>query len=421
MKNSTPLDQPTLKNGLDVAAIRADFPILHQKIHRQRDLIYFDNGASTQHPTAVIEAMNRHYRESYANVHRGIHWLSEQSSALFENARLAAQQFLNAPHSHEVIFTGGTTAGINTVAYSWGSANIREGDEILLSVFEHHSNIVPWQQLASRTGAIVRFAGITPEGELDLVDFQSKLNDRTKLVAIAAVSNVLGNKTSVEEVIELAKSVGAITLVDAAQHVPHEPTDVQGWGADFVVFSGHKMLAPSGVGILWGRESLLEKMPPFLGGGGMIQRVTEEGFTAGELPAKFEAGTPPIVEATGLAVAMEYLSQFDLRQIAQHEVELANLAVERIQNLPGLKVLGPSHRSTGIVGFVVGGIAAQDIAIMLDRKGIAIRAGHHCAMPLHDRLGVSASCRASFYLYNTQQEVEIFAEELAHALKRLRG
>lgn len=420
MKNPLSPAVGSVKKELEVAAIRADFPILQQKIYRQRDLIYFDNGASTQHPRAVMEAMNQQYCETYANVHRGIHWLSEQSSFLFENARRSVQQFINAADQHEVIFTPGATAGINTVAYSWGSANLRPGDEILLTLFEHHSNIVPWQQLAARTGAQVRFAGITITGDLDWEDFQTKLNERTKLVAVAAVSNVLGNKTPVERIVRASRGVGAVILIDAAQHVPHEPTDVQAWDADFVVFSGHKMLGPSGIGILWGRESLLEKMPPFLGGGGMIQKVTTDGFTVGELPAKFEAGTPPIVEATGLAAAMKYLSQFNMRQIAEHEVELANLAVEKIQDLPGLKILGPATRSTGIVSFVVEGVSAQDIAVMLDRKGIAVRAGHHCAMPLHDFLGVQASCRASFYLYNTPAEVEIFARELAKALDRLR-
>ena len=411
----------TPKKTLDAAALRQDFPILNQTIHRQKQLVYFDNGASTQHPESVLAAMDQCYRETYANVHRGIHWLSEQASEQYENARLTVQKFINAPHPEEVIFTAGTTMAINLVASSWGRANLKPGDEILLTICEHHSNIVPWQQVAELTGAKVVFADITDAGLLDLEDFRSKLSDKTKMVAFMAVSNVLGTVFPVDEIIELAKSVGAATLVDAAQHVPHEPTDVQHWGADFVVFSGHKILGPSGIGILWGRRELLEAMPPFLGGGSMIDQVTTDGFTPGELPAKFEAGTPPIVEAIGLGAAIDYVSAVGLTAIAEHEKLLAAALIKRFEAIEGLKILGPSieHRS-GIVSFVVDGVAAQDLSILLDQKGFAIRVGHHCAMPLHKKLGLKASCRASFYLYNTVDEVEAFADALEAVIKRLR-
>jgi cysteine desulfurase/selenocysteine lyase len=406
---------------LDVAAIRADFPVLDQTIHRNRSLIYFDNGASTQRPNAVIDAMSDSYRQTYANVHRGIHFLSEQSSEQFENARTAVQRFINAPHNNEIIFAAGTTAAINTVAGSWGVQNIDQGDEILLTIFEHHSNIVPWQQLAQRVGATVRFAGITPDGELDLEDVQSKLNERTKMFAFAAVSNVLGTLVPVAQLTEMAHAVGAKTLVDAAQHTPHEQTDVQAWNADFVVFSGHKMCGPSGIGILWGRQEILEATPPYMGGGGMIDQVTTDGFTWGELPARFEAGTPPIVEAIGLGAAVEYLNKIGLDAIADHERCLIASGYEQLSAIDGLRILGPpADRRSGLISFVVDGVATQDISILLDQQGVAIRAGHHCAMPLHQHLDIRSSCRASFYLYNTLDEVDQFVTALQKVLGRLR-
>ena len=407
--------------SLDVAAIRADFPVLDQTIHRDRPLIYFDNGASTQHPNAVIDAMSDSYRRTYANVHRGIHWLSEQSSEQFEKARTAVQKFINAPHNNEVIFTSGTTAAINTIAGSWGVKNVGPGDEILLTIFEHHSNIVPWQQLAEKVGAKVQFAGITATGELDLDDVRSKLNERTKMFAFAAVSNVLGTMTPVTQLVEMARSVDAKTLIDAAQHAPHEPTDVQTWGADFVVFSGHKMCGPSGIGVLWGRQEILENTPPYMGGGGMIDQVTTDGFTWGELPARFEAGTPPIVEAIGLGAAIEYLNGVGLESIAQHERQLTAAAYEQLAEIEGLKILGPpADRRSGLISFVVDRVATQDMSILLDQQGVAIRAGHHCAMPLHQQLEIRSSCRASFYLYNTMDEVDVFVAAFKKVLSRLR-
>ena len=410
-----------MSDTLNPNLLRQDFPILNQTIHRQKPLVYFDNGASTQHPNAVIDAMDQCYRETYANVHRGIHWLSEQASAQYEEARLKVASFINAPFPEAVIFTSGTTMAINLVANSWGRSTLKQGDEILLTICEHHSNIVPWQQVAAETGAKVQFVDITDDGLLDMDDFRSKLSEKTKMVAFMAVSNMLGTIFPVDEIIALAKSVGAATLIDAAQHVPHEPTDVQKWDADFVVFSGHKILGPSGIGILWGKKELLETMPPFLGGGSMIDKVTTDGFTPGELPAKFEAGTPPIVEAIGLGAAIDYISSVSLDAVASHEKMLSSALMKRLENIEGLTVWGPSaeHRS-GIVSFTIKGVAAQDLAILLDQKGFAIRVGHHCAMPLHQRLGIKASCRASFYLYNTLDEVEAFADALEAVVKRLR-
>lgn len=412
----------TAKNStLDTAKIRKDFAILNQSIHRQKNLIYFDSGASSQRPQQVVQAMLDNYQQTYANVHRGTHWLSEESSRLYEEARLTLQKFINAQWPEEVIFTSGTTAAINTVARSWGDANVAEGDEILLTLMEHHSNIVPWQQLAQRTGAKVRWVGITEDGQLDMDDLASHLNERTKVVAVTAVSNTLSTINPVAEIARLAHSVGAIVVVDAAQSAPHEQLDVVRWDADFVAFSGHKMVGPSGVGVLYGRRELLSAMPAFLGGGSMIKTVTTDGFTEGDLPAKFEAGTPPINEAIGLAAAANYLKEVGLQAITAHEKQLAACAHQELASIDGLRILGPGpDYGCGIVTFVVDGAAAQDISVLLDLQGIAVRAGHHCTMPLHQHLGLSASCRASFYLYNTTDEVTQFAQSLGTVLEKLR-
>jgi cysteine desulfurase/selenocysteine lyase len=412
---------PVSESKLNIDTIRKDFPILHQTIHRDRKLVYLDNGASTQRPTSVIRAMDDCYEKTYANVHRGIHYLSEQSSAQYEDARKRVQRFINAPRNVEVIFTSGTTESINLVAHAWGSANVGKGDEILLPIFEHHSNIVPWQQLAVRSGATVKFVTIDDQGNLDLDDLKQKLSERTKAIAFAAVSNMLGTLTPVKEIVSLAHSVGAIAVVDAAQSVPHEPTDVQAWGADFVAFSGHKMAGPSGIGILWGKTELLELIPPFQGGGSMIDKVTVDGFTPGELPAKFEAGTPPIVEAIGLGAAIDYLESISLSAIINHEKQLVRLAHERLLEIDGLKIFGPPpEQRGGLVSFVVEGVSPQDISILLDQQGVAIRAGHHCTMPLHEHLKIRSSCRASFYLYNTFDEVNQLVDSLTKVVKKLR-
>ncbi len=406
--------------NIDPLALIADFPILNQRIHKDRRLVYLDSAASTQRPRQVIQAIVDCYENTYANVHRGIHYLSEESTRGYEESREQIQQLINAQHSHEIIFTAGATLGFNIVAHSWGNQNLQPGDEILLTQMEHHSNIVPWQQLAERKGINIRWVRVTESGHLDLEDFDVKLTERTKLVALTSVSNTLGTRNPIKELIARAHSVGAITVIDAAQHVPHEPLDVADWDADFVGFSAHKMLGPSGIGVLYGKESLLQSMPPFLGGGSMISTVTESGFTAGALPARFEAGTPPIAQTMGFSAAIRYLDNVGLDAIAQHEHHLTELAMDQLKSIPGLKILGPpASDRAGIVSFVVDGVHPQDISVFIDRLGIAIRAGHHCTMPLHESLGISASCRASFYLYNTEQDVLDFVESLDSVIKKL--
>jgi len=407
---------------LDVERIRADFPILATILHAQAGtagvpLAYLDNAATTQRPRQVVQSMVDVYEKHYANVHRGIHWLSDQSTDLFEEARGKVSAFIGSASTEQVIFTHGTTESINLVARSWGDANLQVGDEILLTEMEHHANIVPWQQAAERTGALVRFLPVTDDGRLALDKLDEYLTPRTKMVAVAAVSNVLGTINPVPEIVARAHAAGALVLVDAAQSVPHTKTDVTALGADFLAFSGHKMLGPTGVGVLYGKRELLEAMPPFLGGGSMIRRVTTSGFEPAELPAKFEAGTPPIVPAIGLGAAIHYLNTIGIEAVHQHELRLTRLAHEVMSGVGGVRFLGPEpeHKS-GIVSFTLERVHAHDIAQLLDRQGIAVRAGHHCAMPLHKRLGIAASSRASFYFYNTAEEVE----RLGRALEEIK-
>jgi cysteine desulfurase / selenocysteine lyase len=386
---------------MDVSQWRGDFPIL------RHDYAYFDNAASTQRPTAVIQAMAEAYEQYYANVHRGIHRYSETSTEKFEAAREQVRRFLNAATTSEIVFTSGCTSAINLVARSWGDANVRAGDEILLTEMEHHSNIVPWHQLAARTGCKVRFLPITDHGILRLDLLPEYLNSRTKLMAVTAVSNVLGTRNPIQAMVAQAKANGTVTLIDAAQSTPHETTDVQQLDCDFLTLSGHKMLGPTGVGVLYGKEKLLEAMPPFLGGGGMISSVTTSGFAFAELPAKFEAGTPPIVEVIGLGAAIAYLEQVGLDAIHNHELLLTRLAHEKMEAIGGLHFLGPSpEQKAGIVSFTLQGVHAHDIAQVLDHCGVAVRAGHHCTMPLHTRLKLTASTRASFYFYNNTHEID---------------
>jgi cysteine desulfurase / selenocysteine lyase len=392
---------------LQVERIRQDFPVLKALLRGETPLVYLDNAATTQCPRPVIQAMVDVYERTYANVHRGIHTLSEQATELYETARETVRGFINARSAEEIVFTRGTTEGINLVARSWGDANIRAGDEILLTEMEHHANIVPWQQLAARSGATLRYVPITDDGLLQLDALDELLGPQTRIVAVTAVSNVLGTFNPIAEIARRARQAGARVLVDAAQSVPHSPTDVQALGADFLTFSGHKMLGPSGVGVLWAKRELLEAMPPFLGGGGMIRRVRLEGFEPADLPAKFEAGTPPIVPAIALASAVRYLQGVSLEAVAAHERRLTERAHRVLSAVDGLRILGPRPEvKSGIVSFTMTGIHAHDIAQVLDRYGIAVRPGHHCTMPLHKRLGITASARASFYLYNTLAEVD---------------
>lgn len=417
---------PATLSTLDVQRIRADFPILGTTLHAAEGrpgvpLVYLDNAASTQRPRQVIQAIVDTYEKHYANVHRGIHWLSDQSTDLYELARGKVQQFIGAPSLEEVIFTHGTTESINLVARSWGDANLHSGDEILLTEMEHHANIVPWQQAAARTGAVVRFVPITDDGRLDLDALESLITERTRMVAVTAVSNVLGTVNPLDHIVARAHAAGALVLIDAAQSVPHQTTRVEELGADFLVFSGHKMLGPTGVGVLYGRAELLAAMPPFLGGGSMIRRVTTAGFEPAELPAKFEAGTPPIVPAIGLGAAIDYLEVIGIDAIHAHEQALCQRAHEVLSAIEGLKFLGPAPQfKGGIVSFTLQRVHAHDVAQLLDRQGIAVRAGHHCAMPLHKRLGINASSRASFYFYNTLDEVELLGRGLEEAKRIFR-
>jgi len=415
-----------LARPLDVERLRADFPILSTVLHGTAEkagvpLVYLDNAATTQRPRQVIQSITDVYERQYANVHRGIHWLSDQSTDLFEEARGKVRSFIGATAPEEVIFTHGTTESINLVARSWGDANLRPGDEILLTEMEHHANVVPWYQAAARTGAIVRFLPITDDGRLALDQLDKFLTDKTRVFAFTAVSNVLGTINPVADLVAAAHRVGAVVLVDAAQSAPHQKVDVVALDVDFLAFSGHKMLGPTGVGVLYGRRALLEAMPPFLGGGSMISRVTTAGFEPAELPAKFEAGTPPIVPAIALGTAIDYLEAVGVNAIHAHELALTRKAHDVLSTIPGLKFLGPApeHKS-GIVSFKLDKVHAHDVAQLLDRQGVAVRAGHHCAMPLHKRLGINASSRASFYLYNTPAEVVTLGRALDEALRIFR-
>jgi len=400
---------------LDIERVRADFPALSRTVHG-RPLVFLDSAASSQKPLPVLEAMERVYRECYANVHRGIYAFSEEATLAYENARDRVASFINAPVREGIIFTRNTTEAINLVAYAWGRTNTRSGDRILLTEMEHHSNLVPWQLLAQEKGAQLVYLPITDDGLLRMDLLDSLLDERVKLVAVTMMSNVLGTVNPVKEIICRAHAAGAVVLVDAAQSVPHMPVDVQDLDCDFLAFSGHKMCGPTGIGVLYGKEALLEAMPPFLGGGDMIRKVEWESATWNRLPWKFEAGTPAFVEGIGLGAAVDYLTAIGMEAIAAHERELTAYALERLSALPGLNIVGPpAHQRGGVVAFTFRGIHPHDIAHMLDMEGIAVRAGHHCAQPLHRRLGLTATVRASFYLYNTAEEVDA----LARALERI--
>ncbi len=403
------------------ASLRDDFPILHQSVHGDRPLVFLDNAASTQRSRQVMDAVRRLEEQDYANVHRGIHTLSERSTDAYEAAREKVRAFINAESADEIVFTQGTTASINLVAHSWGDANLKPGDEVLLTLMEHHSNLVPWFQAAERTGAVVKQVPITDDGLLDLTGFDALLGPRTKLVAVASVSNTLGTINPIAEIIRRAHAVGAVVLVDAAQSVPHMPTDVRALDVDFLAFSGHKLTGPSGIGVLYGKRGLLEAMPPFLGGGSMIDRVYADRFTPAPIPTRFEAGTPPISGAVGLSAAIDYLQAIGMDAIQQHEHTLVEHAWRRLGEVEGLTRLGPppEHRA-GLVSFTLDRPHAHDIAQLLDEQGVAVRAGHHCTQPLHDRLGISASTRASFYLYNTLNEIDALVDSLAAIRERFR-
>jgi cysteine desulfurase/selenocysteine lyase len=392
---------------INLQKIRSDFPILAREVHPGKLLVYLDSGATSQKPSAVIESMSAFYRQSNANTHRGIHVLAEEATALYEQARLRIANFIGARSPRQIVFTRNTTESINLVAHAWARKFLNSGDLILLSEMEHHSNMVPWFMLAKEKGIRIEYIPFTSEYLLDLEKYQQLLQKGPKLVALTHMSNVLGTINPVKVMTDMAHRAGALILVDAAQSVPHFPVDVNFLEVDFMAFSAHKMCGPTGIGALFAQESLLEKMDPFLGGGDMIKKVTYEGFLTNEIPYKFEAGTQAIAEVIGFGAAVDYLSQVGMTAIADHEREITRYALDVLGNLKWVHVQGPTPEyKGGVISFVVDDIHPHDVAQVLDSDGIAIRAGHHCAMPLHQKLGISASSRASFYLYNTKEEVD---------------
>jgi cysteine desulfurase / selenocysteine lyase len=401
-----------------ISQIRSDFPQLSRKVHGH-PLIYLDNAASTLKCAPVIEALHQHYTSEVANIHRGVHFLSETGTMKYEETRDAIKDFINAPKRHEVIFTKGTTEAINLVAYAWALQNLKAEDEILLTTMEHHSNIVPWQLVAKTTGAKIVEAPINDRGELLLDEFKKLLTNKTKLVAFNLISNALGTINPAKELIALGHTVGAVVLVDAAQAAAHMPIDVQDLDCDFLAFSAHKMFGPTGVGILYGKEELLNAMPPWQGGGDMIDHVSFEQTTFNELPHKFEAGTPHIAGVIAFKAAIDYINQIGLAQIAQMEDELLLYATKALQDISTLKIIGTAKNKSAVISFVVDGVHPQDLGTLLDQQGIAVRTGHHCTQPLMQRFGIVGTTRASFSFYNTKEEIDVFVSALKKCLTML--
>jgi cysteine desulfurase/selenocysteine lyase len=392
---------------IDVTALRKDFPILEREVRPGVPLVYLDSTATTQKPVVVLDAMDNFYRHNNANIHRGVHTLAEEATAMYEGARQQVADFIHAASSSEIIFTRNTTESINLVAYSWARANLKPGDMIILTEMEHHSNLVPWQMLAVERGVTLEFVPVTDEGLLNLDVFRFLLERNPKLVAFTGMSNVLGTINPTAEIITLAHAAGALVLVDGAQSVPHLPVDVNALDVDFLAFSAHKMLGPTGIGALYARERLLEAMPPFLGGGDMIKTVHLQTFTSNDVPHKFEAGTPAVAEAVGFGAAITYLSTLGMEAVATHERELVSYALERLEEIPGVDVLGPAaDKKGGVAAFTLEGVHPHDVAQILDHYGVAVRAGHHCAQPLHEKFGITATTRASFYVYSMKEEVD---------------
>jgi cysteine desulfurase / selenocysteine lyase len=418
-----PLTQPRALSLAD--RIRQDFPILNQDVNGS-PLVYLDSAASSQRPNAVLEALQRYYLTDHANVHRGAHTLSARATDAYEAARETLVRFVNAASHREIIYTRNATEAINLVAYSWGMTQLQRGDEIILSVMEHHSNLVPWHFVAERTGAVIKAVQLTPEGELDLDHFRSLVTDKTKLVAIVHVSNMLGCINPVEEMIAIAHGVGAKVLVDACQSVPHLPIDVQAMDCDWLVASGHKMCGPTGIGFLYGKLDLLRAMPPFMGGGSMIQDVFLDHSTYADSPEKFEAGTPAIAEAIAFGAAADYLMKIGMDQVHAYEQELTRYLFDALNGVEGVTIYGPQPQADGsgraaLASFTVAGLHAHDLATLLDQSGVAIRSGHHCTQPLHQVLGISASARASLYIYNTREEVDVFVKVLRETIEFFRA
>ncbi|MEX1246955.1 MAG: cysteine desulfurase [Anaerolineales bacterium] len=405
---------PPKVQALDVNKLRADFPVLDVEVRPGVKLVYLDSGATSQKPRQVIEAMDIYYRRQNSNIHRGVHTLAEEATTLYEGARVKVAKFINAAKPRETIFTRNATEAINLVAYSWGRANLKSGDVVLLTEMEHHANLVPWQMLAADKGIRLEFIPVTDGFLLDVDALPGLLDQfKPKLVAFTAMSNVLGTITPVADIIKQAHAAGALTLIDGAQSVPHLATDVRALDVDFLAFSSHKMLGPTGLGVLYGKEALLEAMPPFLGGGDMIKRVQLRSFVPNTLPHKFEAGTPAIAEVIGLGAAVDYLNDVGMDAIAANDHELTAYALERLEEVPGIWIFGPpaEHKSSN-ASFTFDGVHPHDVAEILNRHGVATRAGHHCAMPVHEKFGIPATTRASFYLYNTKQEVDQLIEAL---------
>jgi cysteine desulfurase/selenocysteine lyase len=400
--------------------VRGDFPILHQDVNGH-PLVYLDNAATSQKPRAVLDAIQNYYQQYNSNVHRGIHTLSAKATDEYEGARQKVVKFVNADSYREIVYTRNASEAINLVAYSWGLENLKAGDEIILTVMEHHSNLVPWQMVAKKTGAIIKYVGLTDSQEFDLEQFKSLIGDRTKLVSVLHVSNVLGCINPVEEITAIAHNSGAKVLIDACQSLPHMPVDVKAIGCDWLVGSGHKMCAPTGIGFLYGKREVLESMSPFLGGGEMIGEVSLEGFTCGELPHKFEAGTPAIGEAIALGAAVDYLMEIGMDKIHAYEAELTAYLFDKLKEIPEVKIYGPrpdadGEGRAGLASFSAGNIHANDLSTMLNDAGVAIRSGHHCTQPLHHYLDVNSTARASCYFYNTREDIDAFVAALKDAI-----
>lgn len=400
----------------DVLKVREDFPILSREVYG-KPLVYFDNGATTQKPRSVVDAIADEYYSVNANVHRGVHFLSQQATELHEASRETVRRFINARSTNEIIFTRGTTESINLLASSFSEAFLNDGDEVVVSVMEHHSNIVPWQLQAMRKGIVLKVIPMNDRGELLQEEYEHLFSERTKLVCVAHVSNVLGTVNPVKEMIATAHAHGVPVLVDGAQSVPHMAVDVQALDADFYVFSGHKVYGPTGVGVLYGKEDWLDKLPPYQGGGEMIQHVSFERTTFNELPFKFEAGTPDYIGTTGLAKALDYVSAIGMEQIAAHEHQLTQYAMQRLKEIPGMRIFGEAADKGSVISFLVGNIHHFDMGTLLDRLGIAVRTGHHCAQPLMQRLGIEGTVRASFGLYNTREEIDVLVAGIERVSK----
>ncbi len=402
----------------DVASIRKQFPTLKQTVYG-KPLIYLDNGATSQKPQMVIDAIDRYYSKENSNIHRGVHFLSQHATTLYEDARTTIQKYINAPSSDEVIFTSGTTGGINLVAFSFGEL-LNEGDEIIISAMEHHSNIVPWQLLCERKKCVLKVIPINSKGELIMAEFDKLLTDKTKIVSITHISNALGTINPIREIISKSHSIGAKVLIDGAQSIQHTKIDVQELDCDFFIFSGHKVFGPTGVGILYGKREILDQMPPYQGGGDMIAKVTFEKTTYNELPHKFEAGTPNISGGIALGTAFEFLNQLDLNEVEVYETELLNYAQSELVKLDGLKIIGTAEHKTSVVSFVIDGLHPFDVGTLLDKQGIAVRTGHHCTQPVMDFFGIPGTIRASFAFYNTKEEVDILVNGLKRSISMLR-